>query len=217
MRKSNKSLTWLESDPSSRGLPIPAILGPLRGLGYIIAIPFVGIAALILLSSSRAYRSLTTLWRRSTQISVETPEVAGMEAVGLKELLQPIIDGLKCEFVVVDLNLRIIQYLTPLSRCNKVLEQTAIGRHCFEVSHRRNSPCESCECECPVRKVLETNDSVTVTHYHENQFEGKGKKRLVNILASPIRDSQNNITQVAELVWDTDIAKQIVPGAGKRR
>jgi hypothetical protein len=46
-----------------------------------------------------------------------------------------------------------------------------------------------------------------VTHYHESQLEDKGKKRLVHILALPVRDSQGNITQVAELIWAADIAK----------
>jgi hypothetical protein len=135
-------------------------------------------------------------------------EVAGAEAVGLRGFLQPLIDELKCELVVVDLDFRVTQYYTPLSHRNKRLERAAIGQHCFEVTHGRNSPCKSCECECPVRKVLETNDKVKVTHYHENLLEDKGKKRVVNILASPVRDSQSNIIHIAELIWDADIAQQ---------
>ena len=145
------------------------------------------------------------------------PEVARTEAIGLRQFLQPLIDGLECELVVVDLDFHITQYLTPLSSQSKVLEQTVIGQHCFEISHQRNSPCESRECECPVRKAIKTNDKVRVTHYHESQLEDKGEKRLVNILALPLRDSQNKITEVAEFIWGADIAKQIVPGAHTQR
>jgi transcriptional regulator with PAS, ATPase and Fis domain len=211
MRKSKRPLIRLAGGRGSNDLPIPAILGPLRGLGYIVVMPFVGIAALILLSSYRASRSLATLWRKSTQETIEELKVVGADAADLRKILQPLVDGLECEFVVVDLDLRITQYLTPLSRKNKVLEQTAIGQHCFEVSHGRNSSCDACECECPVTKVLETNNKVTVTHCHENRLEGKGKKRFVNVLALPIRDSQSNITQIAEFIFNTDIATQIVP------
>ena len=120
--------------------------------------------------------------------------------MGSRDLLQPLIDGLECEFMVVDRELRITQYYTPLSRQNKLLEQTAIGKHCFEVTHGRNSSCESWEYECPVRKAMETNEKITVTRYHENQFEGKCRQRPVNVLALPVRDSHGNITQVAELI-----------------
>ena len=147
--------------------------------------------------------------------ATDTPERTRAGTVGLRDSLQPLIDGLECEFVVVDRELRITQYHTPLLHQNKLLEQIAIGKHCFEVSHGRDSPCESCEYECPVKKVLETNEKVTVTHYHQNMLEEKGRQRLVKVLASPIRDSQGNITQVAELIWDADNVKEIVLGVGK--
>ena len=189
-----------------RDVPIPilTIVGPLLGLGYIIVLPFIGLVSFILLSGYRAKQSLATMWRKTTRATVDAHGGARAEAVGLRDFLQPLINGLECEFVVVDREFRITQYYTPLLRQNKLLEQTAIGQHCFEVSHGKNRPCQLGEHECPVRKVLETNEKVTVTHYHENQLEAKGRQRLVKVLASPVRDSQGNITQVAELIWDAD-------------
>jgi len=184
-------------------------------LVYIVALPFVGLVSFILLGGYRAKQSVATIWRRATQATVDTPERARTEAIGSREFLQPLIDGLECEFVVVGRELRIIQYHTPLLRQNKLLEQTAIGQHCFEVSHGTNKPCELHEQECPVMKVFETNDKVTVTHYHENYLEGKGRQRLVKVLALPVRDSRGNVTQVAELIWDADNVKQTGLGVGK--
>ncbi len=211
--KTNKST--VASSRHSYGdvrIPIPALVGPLLGLVYIMALPFVGITAFILASSYRATQSLATMYRRATQATVDAQEWAMAEtvAVGSRDFIQLIIDGLECELVVVNRELRISQYYVPLLRQNKLLEQTAIGQHCFEVSHGSNTPCESCECECPVRKVLETNKKVTVNHYHENPPEGKGRQKLVRVLALPVRDSQGNITQVAELIWDADNLKQEV-------
>ena len=213
-------------------LPVVVVGGPLMGLAFIIFLPLIGTLGII---GFLAYKSRQ--WGQVSGRKALQPAATGLkagiayltrrggthvargvaraEAVDLRQFLQPLIDELECELVVVDLDLRITQYLTPLSSQNKVLEQMVIGQHCFEVSHRRNSPCESRECECPVRKVLETNDKVTVTHYHKSQLEGKGKERLVNIFASPIRDSQGNIIQIAELIWDGDIMKQIVPSTQK--
>ena len=183
-------------------MPMPVIVGPLLGLAYIAVLPFVGVATFILTGGYRATQCLTTMWRRATQATVEAQEEARTEVVGLKDFLQPLIDRLDCEFVVIDREFHITQYYTPLSHQNKPLEQAAIGRHCFEVAHGRNSPCEPCEYECPLSKVLQTNEKVTVTHYHKSHLEGEGKQRLVRVLASPVRDSQGNITQVAELIWD---------------
>lgn len=213
---------------------VVVVAGPFAGLAFIIFLPLTGIIGIIGFLAYKAGQWMHIFGRKTLQPAVTgskadidhltrqddahvAQEVARTEAMGLGQFLQPLIDGLECELMVVDLDFRITQYLTPLSSQNKALKQTVIGQHCFEVTHGRNSPCESRECECPVRKALETNGKVTVTHYHESQLEGKGKKRLVNILASPVRDSQGNIIQVAELIWEADIAKQIVPGAQKQR
>ena len=203
--KTDKSLmARLEVGHRDVPMPILTIVGPLLGLGYIIVLPFIGLVSFILLCGYRAKQSLATMWRKTTRATVDAHGGARAEAAGLRDCLQPLIDRLECEFVVVDREFRITQYYTPLLRQNKLLEQAAIGQHCFEVSHGKNSPCQLYEHECPVRKVLETNEKVTVTHYHENQLEAKGRQRLVKVLASPVRDSQGNITQVAELIWDTD-------------
>ncbi len=183
-------------------VPVPAIVGPILGLLYIVVLPFMGVATFILSSGHRTMQSLTPIRRRATQATVDAQEGVRAEAVGLRDFLQPLIDGLECEFVVIDRELHITQYYTPTFRHNKLLEQSAIGRHCFEVTHGRNRPCESHECECPVRKVLETNQAVVVTHRHINQFERESREKLVEVLASPVRDSQGRVTQVVELIRD---------------
>ncbi|MFQ6122578.1 MAG: PAS domain-containing protein [Dehalococcoidales bacterium] len=189
-------------------MPVPAIIGPLLGLGYIIVLPFIGLVSFISIGVYCARQRLATVWRRAT---VDAQDGTKVKAVELRDFLQPLIDRLECEFLVIDRDFRITQYYMPLLRQNKLLEQTAIGQHCFEVSHGRNSPCESGGDECPVRRVLETNEKVMATHYHKNQLEGKGRQRLVKVLASPVRDSQGNVTQVAELVWDAEEQKPLHP------
>nr|NGX63795.1 hypothetical protein [Candidatus Anoxychlamydiales bacterium] len=157
-----------------------------------------------------------TLWRKLVLETIGKPETVRWEEADQILFLQSLVDGLGCEFIVVGLDLRITRYRTPLSRQNKALEQAAIGQCCFEVTHGRNSICESYECECPITKILEINNQVTVTHYHENPLEGTDKKKCVNILALPIRDNQSKITQIAELIFDTDIPMQIRPVARRQ-
>ena len=213
--KGNTLPTYTGSVSHQQAIPIPAILGPLQGLGYILLLPFVGAITIILQGFYRASQSLSSMRHKAAQSQGEVSQAGKTEDVNLGELLQPLIDGLECEFVVVNPELRIMQYVTPPSRQSKLLEQAAVGRYCFEISHGRDCPCESKELECPVKKVLETNDKVTVTHYHASRLVGKGEPRLVRVLALPVRDSHSHVKQVAELIWDVEDSRKIVMGAEK--
>ena len=194
-------------------VPVLAVVGPLIGLAYILLLPFAGVAAFISACGYRAKQRVASI--RVNRTTADVQEGAGAAAVDLRDPLQPLIDGLGCEFMVVNRELRITQYRLPQVCQNKLLEQAAIGKHCYEVSHGRNKPCESRECECPVRKVLETHEKTMVTHYHQGQLDEGHKQKLVKVLASPIRDSWNNITQVAEFIWDADNVGEIALGSGK--
>ncbi len=72
-------------------MPIPAIVGPLLGLVYIIVLPLVGVAALVLASGYRATQSLATMWRRATHATVDVQGETMAEAVGLRDFLQPLL------------------------------------------------------------------------------------------------------------------------------
>jgi len=202
VEESQETRTGPEVGPSDSALAVPAILGPLLGLGYIIVLPFVGVAASILAMRRRGTESLATVWHRRTQAGADASEETRIEAAGLGNLLQPLIDRTECECMVIDREFRITQHRVPMRYYNELVERTAVGQHCFEVSHGRNSPCASRECQCPVRIVLETNEQVEVKHYHEDRPGSKGGQRLVEVIASPIRDGEGNITHVAQLICD---------------
>jgi len=74
MGKDNKTLTELEGSHSGTSALILTILGPLRGLGYILVLPFVGIADFVLLSVYRVSQSLAAIRHRVSQEIVETPK-----------------------------------------------------------------------------------------------------------------------------------------------
>ena len=67
---SGKSL-MVESGITRQHAPVPilVILGPLLGLVYIVVLPFVGVATIILATGRRALQSLNILRRRSTHFS----------------------------------------------------------------------------------------------------------------------------------------------------
>lgn len=48
VRRGKRKLTGSKVSHGERALPVPAILGPLLGLGYILVLPFIGTAAFFL-------------------------------------------------------------------------------------------------------------------------------------------------------------------------
>ena len=50
---------------------ILVVVGPLLGLGYILVLPFIGVATLILAISCHTAQSLVTVWHRSTQATID--------------------------------------------------------------------------------------------------------------------------------------------------
>lgn len=147
MQTDRSLMAELEDGHRNVPRPVPVIAGMFLGLVYIVVFPFIGLIIFILLGGYRTKQSLASIGRRINRATFDPQERARAKVIGSRDLLQPLIDGLECELVVIDRELRITQYYTPLSRQNKLLEQTAIGKHCFEVTHGRNSSCESWEHE----------------------------------------------------------------------
>ncbi|MGQ9583765.1 MAG: GAF domain-containing protein [Anaerolineae bacterium] len=117
--------------------------------------------------------------------------------------LQAIIDGLWDELIVVDLDRRICL-------ANRAVRRhwdgpgDLVGRPCHEVYHLEH-PCRSPECECPVPMVLQTGQTVRVTH----RLENGSAPRYVDVVASPLRDESGQITHIIELMRDVTEQRQL--------
>jgi len=57
-------LVELGTGDIERKLPLPAITGPVLGLLYFVAVPFLGFAALVYFIGQRTGRLAATLWHR---------------------------------------------------------------------------------------------------------------------------------------------------------
>ncbi|MBT3201395.1 MAG: PAS domain S-box protein, partial [Phycisphaerales bacterium] len=68
---------------------------------------------------------------------------------------------------------------------------------CYEISHGFDNPCDQYGEECPLRKVFDTG----LSHHCQHTHTGKdGTKVYVDILASPMKDDDGNVTHVVEAV-----------------
>ncbi len=83
--------------------------------------------------------------------------------------------------------------------------EDVIGRHCFEVSHGYNEPCDRHGEECLLREVFKTGESRNCLHEHQL---ADGSKFWADTLLSPLKDEKGKVTHVIEAVRDvTDVQK----------
>ncbi|MDP6545347.1 MAG: response regulator [Phycisphaerae bacterium] len=84
--------------------------------------------------------------------------------------------------------------------------EDVIGNHCYEISHDFDKPCDQHDQECPLRKVFDTG----LPHHCQHTHTGAGGVRIhVDILASPMKDKDGNVTHVVEAIRDITEQKNL--------
>jgi len=124
-----------------------------------------------------------------------------------RDFLQIIIDSLDEDLLVLDNQLRIT--LANRSMHLKYEGEEVNGRHCYEVTHGLNHPCQPSSHPCPVKEVWQTGLPAHATHVHRGVQNGITKERYVEVSASPVYDSGGKIIQVIELVTDVTESKEL--------
>ena len=78
-------------------------------------------------------------------------------------------------------------------------EPPADGHHCYQISHGRDAPCDGASHPCPLNRVLEGGEPVSVLHEH---IDGEGGVRYVQVDAWPTLDAEGGITGMIEFERD---------------
>ncbi len=141
-----------------------------------------------------------------------TVNEAGNSAKGgrsTSNYLQAIIDSLEDELMIIDRDYRIIEANSAVLLRHGKRRDEVIGRYCYDISHGTPEPCHPPRCECPIKTVWESGKPARVTHVHVYNVKGEKRERYLDITASPITDSQGNITAITELMRDVTEAKEL--------
>lgn len=126
-----------------------------------------------------------------------------MEAKGkIENLMNSIDEGI----MVIGLDHNLMEINPTITKNMKLSRDEIIGRKCYEISHKRDRPCEAPHDICPMELVLETGDSAMVTHKH---FDRDGNEIYVELLCSPIKDKNGEIIQVIEVSRDISQRKRM--------
>ncbi len=100
--------------------------------------------------------------------------------------LAHIMEGIGDGVVVIDRDHTVVQVNSAAAVSLGVEKSEIIGRKCYELVHRRTSPCHAPDIVCPLPTVLETGETTTVLHTH---IDSAGNEQYIEITASPVKDS----------------------------
>jgi PAS domain S-box-containing protein len=103
------------------------------------------------------------------------------------------------DILVIDRDYRITDANNTLLVTTGLEYDEVIGQHCYEISHRYNEPCGRKGEDCKLREVFETGKPENCRHQH---LRGDGSKVWVDILLSPLKDENGNVSHVIEAIRD---------------
>ena len=112
---------------------------------------------------------------------------------------QLIIDGVGDPIMVIDSDYQV-------TVANKAAQKFSFGEvgsarpiYCYQMSHRREVPCDGIEHPCPLRQVHKSGNPATFVHQH---YQANGEQRFVEVVASPLRNTDGSIWGVIESLRD---------------
>lgn len=84
----------------------------------------------------------------------------------------------------------------------RILERSkkeVFGKHCYEIYHNRKRPCTGKEWKCPIKEISAGRTFHKAVHEH---ITGRGDTRYVRVTAHSIKDEEDKVVQIAEIVKD---------------
>jgi PAS domain S-box-containing protein len=103
------------------------------------------------------------------------------------------------DIMIIDRDYRITDVTKAFLVTTGHKREEVIGRHCYEVSHGYDEPCENRGEQCLLLQVFETGRPSSCRHRH---VHADGSKVWVDLLLSPARDDKGKVTHVIETIRD---------------
>ena len=131
-----------------------------------------------------------------TSIDVTQRKKAEDELKEQHEYLQSIIDGIHDPIMLIREDYTVEVMNSSLFEIMQSMK-LADPEHpkCYEVSHRRSTPCDGVDHPCPLKIVMDTQKHTTVVHNHYNL---DGTASYVELSVTPLFDKEKNCVGIIE-------------------
>ncbi|MEW8646998.1 MAG: ATP-binding protein [Candidatus Thiodiazotropha endolucinida] len=113
--------------------------------------------------------------------------------------LQSIIDGIANPLFVIKKDLQISlmnKAAKGLINMNTPKEKMA---YCYQISHRRDTPCDGSDHPCSFQEVMRTQSTATVQHRH---YDADDNPIIVDVISTPLYDKQGEMQGIIEVQHD---------------
>lgn len=78
-------------------------------------------------------------------------------------------------------------------------ESEVAGKHCYEVIHDSDAPCENPDCVCSFKNIIDTKTPTSYEHVHTRK---DGIKKCVRVCVSPILNAQGKVEKFIHISKD---------------
>lgn len=111
------------------------------------------------------------------------------------EFLKSILQSLTHPFYVVDAR----DYTVKMANAAACFGPLDAMSTCYRLTHHSETPCNGPDHVCPLRRIKETREPLTVVHVH---YDCEGEPRHVEVNAYPVFDEKGEVSQVIEYPLD---------------
>ncbi len=118
------------------------------------------------------------------------------ELKGSRDYLETVMNSIEDSILIINADYRILKAnVAALERYGEEIT----GKKCYEITQNSFRPCWMDGEDCPIQEVFTTGG--TCKTIREHYGEG-GSKRYVEVIASPIRDSEGRIIEALKVIRD---------------
>jgi PAS domain S-box-containing protein len=129
-----------------------------------------------------------------TCIDITDRKEAEEKLAKLKEFDERIIDSLDDALLVIDPDdYKIISTNKAALKQLKLRKEELIGKTCYQTTHHTLAPCKPPKHDCPIRRVLETKETIIVEHKH---FDENNNERIVEVSARLVKSPEEKIVVI---------------------
>jgi PAS domain S-box-containing protein len=196
------AILMLYGHPLSKGLPLVIIMS--------VAYFFIGSYAAVtreaeaaheesqrlLAELQAAHEELQAYAAQAKELTALVERKRAQEALEAADAFQQsVIDGVADSIMVIGTDYRI----KLMNRAAREFSSGGAGASesllCYQISHRRETPCDGIEHPCPLEQVRESGQSVTVVH---EQYQANGERRFLEVIASPLWGADGTFQGIIE-------------------
>jgi len=123
-----------------------------------------------------------------------------LENENTRRSLEHIMDDMGDGIMVIGRDYMVTQVNSAVADSLGAGKAEILGRKCYEVTHKRETPCEGPDIICPLSLIFERGEGIVkVLHTH---YDAEGNERQIEITASPVRDRKGRVLAMVETYRD---------------